>query len=67
MTCLKIPPVSIIERETWTAQGLGGAKRVGDMDFTGVGVGKRQSMGPAGGLGRGGAGDRSSWTLGSFA
>lgn len=61
MTSLKITPVSIVERETWMAQGLGGAKKIGEIDLNIV---KRQSIGP-GGLGRGG--DRSSWTLGNFA
>ncbi|KAI6711143.1 hypothetical protein PZA11_000986 [Diplocarpon coronariae] len=54
---LKIPAVSLIEREQWLQQGISGALRSGE-----VNISHRQSMGP--GALRTGTGDRSSWTLG---
>ncbi|KAH6673054.1 hypothetical protein B0J14DRAFT_592287 [Halenospora varia] len=55
---LKIPAVSVIERESWLQHGTSGAKRDGEISIST----QRQSMGP--GAFKSGAGDRSSWTLG---
>jgi actin-related protein len=54
---LKIPAVSIIDREQWLQHGVAGASRSSDFSM----VSQRQSMGP--GAFKAGA-DRSSWTLG---
>jgi hypothetical protein len=51
---LKVPAVSIIEREQWLLHGAAGASKAGDINI----VAHRQSMGP----GAFKAGDR--WTLG---
>lgn len=51
---LKVPAVSMIEREQWLLHGAAGASKVGDINI----VAHRQSMGP----GAFKAGDR--WTLG---
>lgn len=58
---LKIPAVSIVERESWLQQGASGASRSAEISV----ASQRQSMGP--GALRTGAGDRSSWTLGLWA
>ncbi len=55
---LKIPAISMVEREQWLQQGASGASRSGEVSITS----QRQSMGP--GAFKTGAGDRSSWTLG---
>ncbi|TVY58207.1 Actin-related protein 4 [Lachnellula cervina] len=55
---LKIPAVSIIDRDQWIQQGPSGASRNGEVTVTT----QRQSMGP--GAFKSAAGDRSSWTLG---
>jgi actin-related protein len=57
---LKIPAVSIVEREQWLQHGISGATRQGEITTND----QRQSMGP-GGI-RAGQGDRTSWTLGSW-
>jgi actin-related protein len=54
---LKVPAVSMIEREQWLLHGAAGASKAGDINI----VTHRQSMGP-GAFSK--AGDRSSWTLG---
>jgi hypothetical protein len=55
---LKIPAVSVVDRDQWLQHGASGASKVGD-----VAVGQqRQSMGP--GAFKTGGVDRSSWTLG---
>ncbi|KAH6711148.1 hypothetical protein BKA61DRAFT_488409 [Leptodontidium sp. MPI-SDFR-AT-0119] len=56
---LKIPAISIVEREQWLQQGISGASRSGESNSSS----QRQSMGP-GAFNKTGAGDRSSWTLG---
>ena len=56
---LKIPAISVIEREQWLQNGISGASKSGDIS---VAASNRQSMGP--GVFKAGAGDRSSWTLG---
>jgi len=53
---LKVPAVSMIEREQWLQHGAAGASKAGDINI----VAHRQSMGP--GVFK--IGDRSSWTLG---
>ena len=53
---LKIPTVSIIDREQWLQHGAGGASKGSDVGM----ATQRQSMGP----GALKSGDRSSWTLG---
>lgn len=58
---LKIPAISVVERDQWLQQGVGGASRPGDAGVTT----QRQSMGP--GAFKTGGGDRSSWTLGLWA
>lgn len=57
---LKIPSVSLVEREQWLQHGISGAVRQGEA----VNNDQRQSMGPAG-L-RAGQGDRVTWTLGPW-
>jgi hypothetical protein len=56
---LKIPAVSVIDKDQWLQHGATGAK-TGE-----VSVSSRQSMGP--GAFKAGVGDRSSWTLGLWA
>lgn len=58
LTNLKVPSVSVIDRDQWLQHGLVGASKSGGE----VSVSSRQSMGP--GAFKSGAGDRSSWTLG---
>jgi actin-related protein len=53
---LKVPAISMIEREQWLQHGAAGASKPGDVTISA----HRQSMGP----GAFKAGDRSSWTLG---
>lgn len=55
---LKIPAVSIIDRDQWLQHGASGASRGGDMNTST----QRQSIGPA--AFKSGASERSSWTLG---
>jgi hypothetical protein len=55
---MKIPAVSIIEREQWQQHGVAGASQEIDISHNA----KRQSMGAA--AFKSGAGDRTSWTLG---
>ena len=55
---LKVPAVSIVDREQWHHQGVAGASQEIDVSATA----KRQSMGAA--AFKSGAGDRTSWTLG---
>jgi actin-related protein len=55
---LKIPTISIVDREQWLQHGAAGASREIDINMNA----KRQSMGPA--AFKAGAGDRTSWTLG---
>ena len=55
---LKIPTVSIIDREQWLQHGAVGASRSSEVSM----ATQRQSMGP--GPFKSGAGDRLSWTLG---
>lgn len=57
---LKVPAVSVVEREQWQQHGIHGATRREEINTNE----QRQSMGP-GGL-RAGQGDRVSWTLGSW-
>lgn len=57
---LKIPAVSVVEREQWLLHGAAGASRTGDITVSA----QRQSMGPGAFNVKSGAGDRSSWTLG---
>lgn len=54
---LKIPAVSVVDREQWLQHGASGASRAGE-----ISAGPRQSMGPA--AFKPGAADRNSWTLG---
>jgi hypothetical protein len=54
---LRIPAVSVVDREQWIQHGASGASKIGE-----ISVSQRQSMGP--GAFKSGAGDRSSWTLG---
>jgi actin-related protein len=54
---LKIPAISLIDREQWLQHGAAGASRGTEVSM----ASQRQSMGP--GL-KSGAGERSSWTLG---
>jgi actin-related protein len=56
---LKVPSVSIVDREQWLQHGAAGATRISE---SGVGS-QRQSIGPVAFNKTGGA-DRSSWTLG---
>lgn len=58
MSQLKVPAVSIIDREQWLQHGASGASR--EIEASVNLNAKRQSMGPAAFK----AGDRSSWTLG---
>lgn len=58
---LKVPAVSIIDRDQWTAHGISGASRDMDVNIT-VPPAKRQSMGP--GAFKTAAVERQSWTLG---
>jgi actin-related protein len=55
---LKVPAVSIVDREQWHQHGAAGASQEIDVSATA----KRQSMGAA--AFKSGAGDRTSWTLG---
>lgn len=55
---LKVPAVSIIDRDYWNQHGIAGASQEIDVSANA----KRQSMGAA--AFKSGAGDRSSWTLG---
>ncbi len=55
---LKIPAISIVDRDQWLQHGVAGASRPGDITLST----QRQSMGP--GAFKLAAGDRSSWTLG---
>lgn len=57
---LKIPAVSIVEREQWLQHGISGATKQGEITSSD----QRQSMGP-GGL-RAGQAERLSWTLGPW-
>lgn len=57
---LKIPAVSVVEREQWLQHGASGASKAGD-----IGAGTRQSMGPVT-FNKPGVGDRNSWTLGPW-
>ncbi|KAI9746158.1 MAG: hypothetical protein M1818_000839 [Claussenomyces sp. TS43310] len=57
---LKVPAVSLVEREQWLQHGAAGASKQNEVTM----ICTRQSIGP-GGL-RAGAGDRTSWTLGSW-
>lgn len=56
---LKIPAVSIVEREQWLQHGISGATKQSEISSD-----QRQSLGP-GGL-RAGQGERFSWTLGPW-
>ena len=56
---LKIPAVSIVEREQWLQHGISGATKQSEISSD-----QRQSLGP-GGL-RTGQGERFSWTLGPW-
>lgn len=58
---LKIPAVSIVEREQWQQHGVAGASKQGETAT----LNQRQSMGPAG-LRAMAGGERSSWTLGPW-
>jgi actin-related protein len=55
---LKIPAVSIVDRDQWLQHGASGASRTGEITVST----QRQSMGP--GSFKTGGGERSSWTLG---
>jgi len=55
---LKIPAVSVVDRDQWLQHGASGASRSGDITVST----QRQSMGP--GSFKTGGGERSSWTLG---
>jgi hypothetical protein len=58
---LKVPAVSVIDREQWLQHGVAGASR--EIDSASINVNmKRQSMGPS--AFKTAAGERSSWTLG---
>ncbi len=57
---LKVPAVSIVDREQWLQHGISGASKQGEITSTD----QRQSMGP-GGL-RAGHGERISWKLGPW-
>lgn len=59
---LRVPAVSIIDREQWIQYGAGGASREIEASIN-LNL-KRQSMGPA--AFKSAAGDRSSWTLGRW-
>lgn len=59
LTNLKVPSVSVIDREQWVQHGITGASK------SEVSISSRQSMGP--GAFKSGGGDRSSWTLGLWA
>lgn len=54
---LKVPAISMVDREQWLQHGVAGASKAGDINVV---VQHRQSMGP----GAFKAGERSSWTLG---
>lgn len=56
---LKIPAISVVDREQWLQQGISGASKSGEISSSS----QRQSMGP-GVFNKTGAGERSSWTLG---
>lgn len=55
---LKVPAISMIEREQWLQHGAAGASKAGDITIPS----HRQSMGP--GAFKSGAAERYSWTLG---
>jgi actin-related protein len=55
---LKIPAISIVDRDQWLQHGAAGASRSSEINM----ATHRQSMGP--GAFKSGGGDRSSWTLG---
>jgi len=57
---LKIPVVSLIEREQWLQHGVSGASKHGEVNITK----QRQSMGPGGLRAAAAAGEQTSWTLG---
>ncbi|KAF4971716.1 hypothetical protein FSARC_1515 [Fusarium sarcochroum] len=57
---LKVPAISIIDRDTWLQHGANGASRPSDVDLKAQ---QRQSM-QAGGYARGGGGHHGNWTLG---
>lgn len=57
---LKIPTVSVIDREQWHQHGIAGASKEIDLSANA----KRQSMGPA--AFKSGTADRTSWTLGPW-
>jgi actin-related protein len=57
---LKVPAVSIVDREQWHQHGVAGASQEIDVSANV----KRQSMGAA--AFKSGAGDRTSWTLGAW-
>jgi len=57
---LKVPAVSVIDKDQWLQHGVLGASRNGE-----ISVSSRQSMGP--GAFKAGGGERSSWTLGLWA
>ncbi|EPE32595.1 Actin-like ATPase [Glarea lozoyensis ATCC 20868] len=59
---LKVPAVSVIDKDQWLQHGSLGASRGGE-----ISVSSRQSMGPGAFKTAGGGGDRSSWTLGLWA
>lgn len=59
LTNLKVPSVSVIDRDQWLQHGITGASKAE------VSISSRQSMGP--GAFKSGGGDRSSWTLGLWA
>ncbi|KAJ3524618.1 hypothetical protein NM208_g11989 [Fusarium decemcellulare] len=59
---LKVPAISIIDREIWLQQGVNGASRPTDVDFKAQ---QRQSM-QAGGYARGSGGHHGNWTLGTW-
>ncbi|CAG8977723.1 hypothetical protein HYALB_00012158 [Hymenoscyphus albidus] len=63
LTNLKVPSVSVIEREQWLQHGVLGTSKSGEVS---VSVSSRQSMG-AGGAFKSVGGERSSWTLGLWA
>ena len=59
---LRVPAVSIVEREQWLQHGIHGASRLGELGVSGK---QRQSVGTAG-L-RGGLPESNVWTLGPWA
>lgn len=57
---LKIPAVSIVDRDQWLQHGISGASKSWDVNY----AAQRQSLAP--GTLKSGAADRSSWTLGPW-